>query len=114
MFEHMGQHETATLPIIGDAPLHQCRCCSSSLVQLVEYQDAGEGHWHLTLHCPECETFSAGTATDEVCAAFDLELEQGTEELFVSLLQLQRDQMMDDVEQFVAALAADLVLPEDF
>lgn len=114
MFENAGQPQTVMFPLAGAAPLHRCRSCPSALVQLVEHRDAGYGCWHVSLRCPECGTFADGTATDEECAAFDDELEQGTEELFVSLLQIQRVHMIDDVERFVAALAADLILPEDF
>lgn len=115
MFEDQALPQQVTaLPQIGHAPLHVCPSCSSPLVQLVAYEDAGEGHWALTLRCPECESLTAGVAADEACAELDRELERGTEELFTALLQVQRRQMVSEVDRFVAALRADLILPEDF
>lgn len=115
MFEDQALPQRATaLPQIGHSPLHVCPTCSSSLVQLVAYEDAGAGHWQLTLRCPECESVTSGIASDEECAALDHELERGTEELFTSLLQVQRRQMLAEVDAFVAAIQADLILPEDF
>lgn len=109
--DHLDLHEPAGHDGLH---LHVCRSCRSDLVQLVDHEDAGAGHWTLTLRCPECETYTTGRVPDEACADLDEELERGTHELLDSLLLLQREQMEAEVERFVGALAADLLLPEDF
>jgi hypothetical protein len=94
--------------------LHVCAACSSHLVQLTAFEDAGDRHWHLTLRCPECWATSWCTVPDEACAELDHELDRGVAALLAALAEVQREIMAHDIDTFVAALAAGFVLPEDF
>jgi len=96
------------------ADVHVCIHCRSELVQPVTWQRASARTWELTLRCPECETWSTADYPDDACMAFDEELDRGLAILLSDLGMLAEANMEDDVERFVAALHADLVLPEDF
>lgn len=94
--------------------LHVCPECSSSLVYPLQWEEAGEDHWHVALRCPNCEWTSEGVFHQDTVDNFDEELERGTDELVGDLKQLMRANMSEEVERFSAALAADFILPEDF
>ncbi len=96
------------------AGLHVCAACSSPLVQLTAFEDAGDRHWHLTLRCPECWATSWCTVPDEACAKLDHELDRGVAILLADLDEVQREIMAGEIDTFVAALNAGFVLPEDF
>lgn len=107
-------HQTHREPLGTDVGLHVCRSCRSELMQLVSYEDAGEHHWQLELRCPECESTVSGRVPDWRCEQFDEELERGTHALLEALQTVQEEILEAEVEAFAAALAADLLLPEDF
>lgn len=98
----------------GHVALHVCAACRSTLVQLAAFEDAGDNHWHLTLRCPECWATSWCTVPDAVCAELDHELDRGFSLLIDALDEVQQQIMAAEIESFTAALAAGLVLPEDF
>jgi hypothetical protein len=94
--------------------LHVCPDCASPLVAPVAWDQAGPGHWAITLECPNCEWWDADVFDEAAVERFDEELDRGTEALVRDLMRLMRANMEDDVERFVAALHADAILPEDF
>jgi hypothetical protein len=98
----------------GRVALHVCAACSSPLVQLTAFEDAGDNHWHLTLRCPECWGTSWCTVPDTACAELDHELDRGVAVLVGALDAVQREIAAAEIESFAAALAAGLILPEDF
>jgi hypothetical protein len=108
------QHQTHREPLGTDVGLHVCRNCRSELMQLVAYEDAGEHHWTVELRCPECESTVSGRVPDWRCEQLDEELERGTHALLDALQTVQQEILEAEVEAFAAALAADLLLPEDF
>ena len=55
-----------------------------------------------------------GVFDEEMGEAFDEELDRGTEALVRDLQRLMRANMEDDVDRFLAALAADQIWPMDF
>ena len=71
-------------------------------------------HWHVALRCPNCEWHHRGRLRPGTVDMFDEELESGTDELVGDLKQLMRANMAEEIDRFVAALAADAILPEDF
>ena len=95
-------------------PLHICPVCASRLVLPVEWQEAGEGRWELTLRCPNCEWRGNGTYNSDQLLSLEEELDQGLRDLIGDLRQLTFVNMRDEVERFSEALQADLILPEDF
>jgi hypothetical protein len=94
--------------------LHVCPACSSQLVVPVAWQEAGRAHWDVTLVCPNCDWLGGGVYDEDQVERFDEELDRGTEALVRDLRRLTRANMEDDVDRFVAALAADAIWPMDF
>ena len=94
--------------------LHLCVTCESELVYPVEWTEAGQTHWQVTLRCPNCEWADTGIFAQEVVERFDEELDRGTEALVRDLKRLMTANMEDEIERFVRALAGNHVLPEDF
>lgn len=98
----------------SEAELHICPECVSDLVYPTDWAPAGSRSWRIDLRCPDCEWRGSGTYDQEIVDRFDIELDQATDSLIDDLTHLTRANMEEDVERFVAALAADHLLPEDF
>ncbi|HST38498.1 MAG TPA: hypothetical protein VLK58_03275 [Conexibacter sp.] len=94
--------------------LHVCPSCSSQLVSPVAWEEAGAAHWDVTLHCPNCDWLGNGVFPEAAVESFDEELDRGTEALVRDLQRLMRANMEDEIDRFVAALAADQIWPMDF
>jgi hypothetical protein len=101
-------------PAAPKVELHVCAECGSHLVQPVEWEPASNGAWEILLRCPECESWESGVFADDDCMRFDDVLDQGIDALVADLHTLAMANMEHDVERFLAALDADLILPEDF
>lgn len=101
----------ASLSAIG---LHVCPTCASELVHPIAWSEHGPEHWEVTLRCPECYGRTTGVHHESLVEALDLELDQGTEALLADLRHLAAANLEDEIARFVAALQADLLLPEDF
>lgn len=94
--------------------LHVCPTCASELVHPIAWSEHGPEHWEVTLRCPECHGRTTGVHHESLVEALDVELDQGTEALLADLRHLAAANFEDDIARFVAALQADLLLPEDF
>jgi predicted RNA-binding Zn-ribbon protein involved in translation (DUF1610 family) len=94
--------------------LHVCPACASELVYPVDWAPADNRRWSVDLRCPDCEWSGGGVYTQEIVDRFDDELDQGTERLLGDLNLLARANMEEQVNNFIDALQADLILPEDF
>jgi hypothetical protein len=103
--------ETGSEPTTG---LHICPGCESELVQPIEWGEASEESWELTLHCPNCEWTCRGTYSQDQVELLEEELDEGVSAILRDLKRLATANMADEIERFTAALAADLILPEDF
>jgi hypothetical protein len=94
--------------------LHICPSCGSSLVQPTCWEQAGDRtHWRVWRRCPECEWFCQGVHGEQEIDAFDEQLDSGAHELD-ELRALERANMTDMADAFIAALAADLIGADDF
>ena len=102
------------VPDLPAEDLHVCPDCEQSLVYPVEWEEADETHWEVSLRCPNCEWSAVGTFAQDTVDRFDEELDRGTEALVRDLKRLTRANMEDEVERFTRALAANAILPEDF
>lgn len=100
-------------PPSGDG-LHVCPCCDSELVQPIEWAQVADERLELTLHCPNCNWTSRGSYPQMEVAQLEDRLDEGVAAILRDLRQLTTANMADDVERFAAALAHDLILPEDF
>ena len=66
------------------------------------------------LRCPECEARREGVFEQAVVEELDEQLDQATGALLSDLKQLTQANMEDEVEFFIRALDADLIVPSDF
>jgi hypothetical protein len=96
------------------ADLHVCPECASDLVQPVAWIEAAGDGWELTLSCPNCRWGYVGVCTDEQVENFEEKLDDGVETMLRDLQRLTHANMADQVDRFVSALRADVILPEDF
>jgi hypothetical protein len=94
--------------------LHVCPSCASKLVAPIAWDEAGPAHWHVTLHCPNCDWLGRGVFDEELVERFDEELDRGTEALVRDLQRLMRANMEDEIDRFLTALEADQIWPMDF
>ena len=98
----------------SDTALHVCDSCDSRLVYPLDWEEAGETHWEVTLRCPNCEWAGTGVFEQASVEAFDEELDRGTESLVGDLRRLMQANREEEIDRFVQALEADALLPEDF
>jgi hypothetical protein len=94
--------------------LHLCQQCEGNLVYPVDWSEASQTHWEVTLRCPNCEWFETAIFDQETVEQFDEELDRGTDALVEDLKRLIYANMEEQIERFCVALANDHVLPEDF
>lgn len=104
----------APKPVDARRELHVCVNCDSQLVYPVQWEEAGEHSWNVTLRCPECEWVESDVFTQEQCDRFDDELEAGTDALTRDYKRLITANMAEEIDRFSAALKADAILPVDF
>src|SRR3954470_3630558 len=94
--------------------LHICPSCDSTLVYPVDWAPAAGRRWMVDHRCPDCEWTGGGTYPQEIVDRFDEALDDGTEGILRDLNLLTRANMEEEVDRFVAALANDYIIPEDF
>jgi hypothetical protein len=92
---------------------HVCRACERPLLQSEFGIQEGE-HWRVLLRCPSCGWSGTRLLDDEAVDRLDRELDAGLDQLAEALDRLTARNMREYHDCFVAALAADAILPEDF
>ena len=97
-----------------DRDLCVCEVCASELVEPVEWSSAGPEQWRVALWCPNCDYWTEGVFSQECVDRFDERLDEGTSAIVADLKRLEQANFAADVEQFVGALMAGAILPEDF
>ena len=80
----------------------------------VDWEPAGARSWSIILRCPECEWRSEGVFSQEVADRFDDALDAATHSVLEDLQLLTQANMENQIVRLRDALAADLLLPEDF
>ena len=98
----------------GSRPLHDCPACSSDLVQPVAWSETEDERWELDLRCPNCEWTGDGVFAQTEVEDLEEHLDEGLAAMLADLHRLTQANMVDEVDRFVSALDADLILPEDF
>ena len=103
-------------PDSGNAPdpLHVCFHCAGELAYPLDWVEEGPRHWRIVLRCPECEARREGVFEQTLVEKLDEQLDSGTSALLSDLKQLTQANMEDEVEFFIRALDADLIVPSDF
>jgi hypothetical protein len=95
-------------------PLHQCPSCDSRLVQPIAWTESTQGRWELELECPNCLWSESGVFGREQVEQLEDQLDEGLAELLGDLERLSQANMAAEIERFSRALAANVILPEDF
>jgi hypothetical protein len=96
------------------AQLHICFHCAGELVYPLDWSEEGPRHWRIVLRCPECESRREGVFDQAAVERLDDELDRGSSALLGDLRRMTHANMSEEVEFFVRALDADLILPSDF
>jgi hypothetical protein len=104
----------AAEPRVEERDLHVCPDCESTLVYPVQWEEADESHWQITLRCPNCERREEGVFGQEQCDCFDDELERGTDALTRDYKRLMTANLSEVFDRFAKALEVDGILPADF
>lgn len=94
--------------------LHVCPTCESDLVQPLSWSESTDSRWQLTLECPNCAWAESGTYDRQQVERLEDKLDEGLTDMIADLQRLTQANMAADVDRFIAALTADLILPEDF
>jgi hypothetical protein len=95
-------------------PLYVCFHCAGELAYPLDWSEEGPRHWRIVLRCPECEARREGVFEQAVVEELDEQLDNATGALLSDLKQLTQANMEDEVEFFIRALDADLIVPSDF
>jgi hypothetical protein len=94
--------------------MHICTRCGSLFVQPVEWFEEDRQAWFVVLRCPDCELLRGAVFDETAVAAYDDELDRGTEVLEQELAALTRERMREYAKGFIYALAGDHIEPMDF
>ena len=95
-------------------PLHVCFHCSGELAYPLDWSEEGPHHWRILLRCPECESRREGVFEQTMVERLDDELDRGSSALLGDLRRMTHANMSEEIEFFVRALDADVILPSDF
>lgn len=95
-------------------PLHICFHCGGELAHPVDWAEAGPGQWRILLRCPECEATREGVFEQTAVEALDDELDRAAGSLLSDLQRVTHANMAEEIDLFVRALEADLIVPSDF
>ncbi|HKH79642.1 MAG TPA: hypothetical protein VK272_08030 [Solirubrobacteraceae bacterium] len=96
------------------AQLHICFHCSGELVYPLDWSEEGPRHWRIVLRCPECESRREGVFDQTAVERLDDELDRGSSALLGDLRRMTHANMSEEIEFFVRALDAELIMPSDF
>jgi hypothetical protein len=94
--------------------LHVCFNCSGELVYPLDWSEEGLRHWRIVLRCPECESRREGVFEQAAVELLDDELDRAASALLGDLRRMTHANMSEEVEFFIRALDADLIVPSDF
>ncbi|MGH2832531.1 MAG: hypothetical protein ACRDK4_13350 [Solirubrobacteraceae bacterium] len=94
--------------------LHVCPYCGGEFVYPLDWVEEGPRHWRILLRCPDCEQVDSGVFAQGAVERLDNELDRATAELLSDLQRITHANMAEEVEFFVRALQADVIVPSDF
>src|SRR4051794_27891129 len=98
------------LPAAPVAELHVCPACASKFVQPLEWTEADESHWTVSLWCPNCLWSAEGTYPQDIMERFDIALDRGSEQLVAGYRRIVRANLAEEADRFAAALAVNALL----
>jgi hypothetical protein len=94
--------------------LHVCFHCAGELAYPLDWCEEGPRHWRIVLRCPDCESLREGVFEQGEVESLDDELDRGASALLADLKRITHSNMTDEIDFFVRALDADLIVPSDF
>jgi hypothetical protein len=94
--------------------LHVCPYCGGGFVYPLDWSEEGPWHWRIVLRCPDCERVGTGVFPQASVERFDNELERAAGELLSDLRRLTHANMAEEIQFFIRALDADVIVPSDF
>jgi|ERR1039458_4689210 hypothetical protein len=94
--------------------LHVCFNCAGELVYPLDWSEEGLRHWRIVLRCPDCESRREGVFEQGAVELLDDELDRAASALLGDLRRMTHANMSEEVNFFVRALEADLIVPSDF
>src|SRR5271166_3845345 len=94
--------------------LHVCFHCAGELVFPLDWSEEGPRHWRIVLRCPECESRREGVFEQAAVERLEDELDRAAAALLGDLRRMTQANMADEIEFFIRALDADLIVPSDF
>jgi hypothetical protein len=99
---------------VAPAQLHICFHCAGELVYPLDWSEEGPRHWRIVLRCPECESRREGVFDQTAVERLDDELDRGSSALLGDLRRMTHANMSEEIDFFVRALDAELIMPSDF
>jgi hypothetical protein len=111
VYRHDGQ---ATERPCSPTHLHVCFHCSAELVYPLDWSEEGPAHWRILLRCPNCESRREGVFAQATVERLDEELDRASAALLSDLRRMTHANMSEEMEFFIRALDADLIVPSDF
>jgi len=94
--------------------LHVCFHCAGELAYPLDWMEEGPRHWRIVLRCPDCESRREGVFEQGAVERLDDELDRAASLLLGDLKRMTHANMSEEVEFFIRALDADLIVPSDF
>ncbi len=94
--------------------LQTCPLCKSELVYPVERCQLNDMEWRVMLLCPNCSCKRELVVDRETVRELLKNARVGRESLMRELDNMQKKNMADEADKFVAALNQDHILPIDF
>ncbi len=101
-------------PDCSPADLHICFHCGGELTYPLDWSEEGPRQWRIVLRCPDCESRREGVFEQSAVERLDDELDRAAGALLGDLRRLTHANMSEEVEFFIRALDADLIVPSDF
>jgi hypothetical protein len=108
-----GARPAASGPCTPDQ-LHICFNCAGELVYPLDWSEEGLRHWRIVLRCPDCESRREGVFEQAAVELLDDELDRAAGALLGDLRRMTHANMSEEVDFFIRALDADLIVPSDF
>lgn len=97
-----------------EAMLECCRACASLLAHPVRWRRVAADVWEIDLRCPDCGHAWGEVVPTPAMRRFDDVLKQGRAEIECYLREIERVDLLERADAFIAALEAGEIVPDDF
>lgn len=94
--------------------LHVCFHCRGDRVYPLDWCEEGVRHWRIFLRCPDCESRREGVFEQATVERLEDELDRATAALLGDLRRVTNANMTEEIDFFIRALDADVIVPTDF